>query len=75
MMRVLVSYHLIQEVLLNRPGLVENAEKLWNLMCSGQIEGYITQSGLDIIHVLECYPYLIALRLRSRDSKLIRHFF
>jgi hypothetical protein len=50
-MRVLISYHLIQEVLLNRPGFVEDANQVWELMRSGQIEGYITQRGLDIIYL------------------------
>lgn len=50
-MRVLVSYHLIHEVLLNRPGFVEEADQLWELMRSGQIQGYITQRGLDIIYL------------------------
>lgn len=50
-MRVLVSYHLIHEVLLNRPGFVEEADQLWELMRSGQIQGYMTQWGLDIIYL------------------------
>lgn len=50
-MRVLVSYHLIHEVLLNRPGFVEEADQLWELMRSGQIQGYMTQQGLDIIYL------------------------
>lgn len=50
-MRVLVSYHLIHEVLLNRPGFVEEADQLWELMRSGQIQGYMTQRGLDIIYI------------------------
>lgn len=49
-MRVLVSYNLIQALWLNRAELVEYADQLWELMCSGQIQGYITQKGLDIIH-------------------------
>jgi hypothetical protein len=50
-MRVLVSYHLVQEALLNRPGFVEDAEQVWQLMRSGQIQGYMTQTGLDIIYI------------------------
>lgn len=50
-MRVLVSYHLIHEVFLNRPGFVEEADQLWELMRSGQIQGYMTQRGLDIIYL------------------------
>ncbi len=49
-MRVLVSYNLVQALWLNRAGLVEYADQLWELMRSGQIQGYITQKGLDIIH-------------------------
>jgi hypothetical protein len=49
-MRVLVSYNLVQALWLNRAGLVEYADQLWELMRSGQIQGYITQKGLDLIH-------------------------
>ncbi len=52
MRRVLVSYLLIQELLLNRVGFVEDADHLWELMRFGQIQGYITPRGLDIIHLL-----------------------
>jgi len=50
-MRVLVSYHLVQEVLLNRREFAEDAERLWELMRSGQIQGYMTQTGLDFIYI------------------------
>jgi len=52
MRRVLVSYLLIQELLLNRVGFVEDADYLWELMRFGQVQGYITPRGLDLIHFL-----------------------
>jgi hypothetical protein len=52
MRRVLVSYLLIQELLLNRVGFVEDADHLWELMRFKQIQGYITPRGLDLIYLL-----------------------
>jgi ATP-binding cassette subfamily B protein len=48
-MQVLVDADLVLELLLNRVGLVEDAEVLWEMVESQQIQGYITEFGLDKI--------------------------
>ncbi|MDZ8033935.1 DUF1822 family protein [Nostoc sp. DedSLP04] len=49
-MKILVDADVLLEVLLNRNGLVDDAEKIWKLTQNRQIEAYITEIGLDKIY-------------------------
>jgi len=49
-MKILVDADVLLEVLLNRNGLVDDAEKIWKLTKNRQIEAYITEIGLDKIY-------------------------
>ncbi|MBD2358575.1 DUF1822 family protein [Tolypothrix sp. FACHB-123] len=49
-MKILFDADMLLEVLLNRNGLVEDAEKIWKLTQTRQIEAYITEIGLDKIY-------------------------
>ncbi len=51
-MKVLFDADMLLEVLLNRNGLVDDAEKIWKLTQNRQIEAYITEIGLDKIYSL-----------------------
>jgi DNA-directed RNA polymerase specialized sigma24 family protein/predicted nucleic acid-binding protein len=49
-MRVLIDADLLLEIFLNRTGWVSNAEELWELAQSQEIEGYITDLGLERLY-------------------------
>ncbi len=51
-MKILFDADMLLEVLLNRNGLVDDAEKIWKLTQNRQIEGYVTEIGLDKIYSL-----------------------
>jgi len=50
-MKVLVDADLILEALLNRENLAEDAQQLWEMLESRQIQGYITELGVEKIRL------------------------
>ncbi|MBE9042448.1 hypothetical protein IQ235_16880 [Oscillatoriales cyanobacterium LEGE 11467] len=48
-MRILIDADTIVEILLNRSGIVEKVESLWNVLEEGQIEAYLSDIGADKI--------------------------
>lgn len=49
-MKVVIDADLVLELLINRQGIIGEAEEIWNLVQSQKIEGFITNAGLEKIY-------------------------
>jgi hypothetical protein len=46
----LISYEIFQDILFNR-ATAEYADSIWELLSSGKIKGYLTETGLDMLYI------------------------